>query len=125
MNIFRAIKGIFNARILFSFIIYIYKRYFPMRSLSFALALLLLQANTLKTLSTSSKMQKLAQSLSSAHQSGGHTCQTAINRIKKTPIDHTTIIGKGLNFTDSDFNYQADAIWWSDFNYGSLSKHQP
>ena len=96
-----------------------------MRSLSFALALLLLHANALKTLSTSSKMQKLAQSLSSAQQSGGHTCQTAINRIKKTPIDHTTIIGKGLNFTDSDFNYQADSIWWSDFNYGSLSKHQP
>jgi hypothetical protein len=85
-----------------------------------ALALLSVLVGVSSALTTTSKIQKLAQTLSQAQQSGNHTCQTAINRIKFPAVDYRTILGSGILFTDEQFNFNNDTSYWTDYNLGSL-----
>lgn len=93
-----------------------------MKSLSLAAVLLLTTANAV-SLRSSSRMQQLAESLSQTTQSGGHTCQSAIARLKSAPIDYKSIIGSGSKFTDASFSFNAtgDAMYWTDYPFNSLS----
>ncbi len=40
--------------------------------------------------------------------------------MKKPTIDYNSIIGSGKQFTDDDFDYESEAMYWSDYSTGSL-----
>jgi hypothetical protein len=90
-----------------------------MKALS--LAVIMLLASTSEGLVTQRKINTLAQTLSQTAQSGTHSCRTAVERMKKAPIDHTKIVNTGNKYTDADFDVTKDVLWWPDYKYDSLS----
>lgn len=88
---------------------------------SLAAVLLLTATANAVSLKSSSRIQQLVESLSQTTQSGGHTCQSAISRLKSANVNYTSIIGSGVKFTDSSFSFTGDAMYWTDYPFNSLS----
>jgi len=85
---------------------------------SLAVALLLASTQAIQSTST---IKNLVSDISRSQQSAGHSCQYAVNRMKKPVVDYSKIIGSGSKWSDPDFNHLDNAIWWSDYPYNSLN----
>eukprot|EP00347_Sterkiella_histriomuscorum_P020566 403337314 len=65
----------------------------------------------------SSKLYQLSNNLSRAQQTNnGQQCDTIIKRFKSSNIDYNSIIGSGKQFTDTEFSFANDAVYWPQYN---------
>jgi hypothetical protein len=76
------------------------------------IAVLLLSLDITSAMQVSrSKLKQMLQTIASSDvKQTVHSCQAAINRIKKGPADFKSIWGSGIKYIDLDYKASADAI---------------